>query len=790
MDGLERVKKLAQRHKSVSAGLALIVLAGVLASLLGACAVARTDASKARLAFHLASAEIASTLKLAIQHEEDLVVSASAFFTSDPHASPAAFDRWAESVHAMARYPELQNIGLVAFVPAARLAAFEAHLAANPVRPLGPQSMPPKGAFQVLPPGGRPYYCFAVAGLARSTATYLPAGVDYCSLLPQLMLNREFAVTGYAPVVNGPNTLLGVETPVYRGGVVPSTIAARKRTFVGWLGDLLTPNVVLKQARQGHPNIAVMLRYDSRFSHVAFSSGSAPAHAQSASVDLLVGREALGNSHEGWIVRTFGAPAPAGVLDNSNALMLLVGGTLLSLLLGMLGLVLATGRERALLLVREKTSELSHQAQYDALTGLPNRTLVLDRARQMLARTARQPGMVAGALFIDIDGFKHVNDNFGHASGDQLLKVVGERLQNGLREQDTVGRLGGDEFVVLVESTADEAMVDLLADRLTESLREPIEFDDGRKIFSVTVSIGVAVGRYSTPDDLLRDADLALYAAKAAGKDRYALFETEMYAGLEGRLELECDLSAAVAGRQFFLLYQPILDLPTREVVSVEALVRWQHPQRGVIAPDSFIPLAEESGMIVPIDRWVLDEACRQAAVWAEDGLGIAVSVNVSACQLGRRGFVDDVRRALRESRIEPSSLTLEITETALMRNASAAHEQLQMIRTLGVRVAIDDFGTGYASLSQLQRVPVDILKVDRSFVAALKNGGQSRELLAAILGVGQALSLTVVAEGVEEQSQMTVLEEMGCKRAQGFLIAKPGRAGVIESLLGTSTTT
>jgi EAL domain-containing protein (putative c-di-GMP-specific phosphodiesterase class I) len=295
----------------------------------------------------------------------------------------------------------------------------------------------------------------------------------------------------------------------------------------------------------------------------------------------------------------------------------------------------------------------------------------------------------------------------------------------------------------------------------------------------------VAVGQHATPDALLRDADLALYAAKAAGKDRYALFEASMYEGVEGRMELEGELGAAVRDKQFFLLYQPIFDLPSREVVGVEALIRWQHPRRGIVPPDSFIPLAEESGLIVPIGRWVLDEACRQASAWAAEGLGIGVSVNVSAHQLGRKEFAEDVHRALAESAIEPSSLTLEITETTLMGNIPAACEQLKEIRALGVRIAIDDFGTGYASLSNLQRMPVDILKIDKSFVAALNHGGQSRELLEAILGVGQALSLAVVAEGIEQQSQMATLEEMGCEMAQGFLIAKPSPAEIIEGFLG-----
>jgi diguanylate cyclase (GGDEF)-like protein len=798
MSALRGLWTRAQGHKSVwTAVMALLVLAGVFAAVISAQATARSDAEEARLAFRLSSAEIASTLKLGIQHEEDLVVSASAFFTSNPNASPVDFDRWAESVRAMQRYPELQNIGLAVQVPASRLAAFEARLASNPVRPLGPRSVAPPGGFQILPAGKRPYYCFAVAGLARSVATYLPAGVDYCAAAPAILATRDSGLSSYAPLVEGGTTTLGVETPVYRGGVVPSTVAARNRAFVGWLGEMLTPNVVLQRALQGHPNIAVIYRYDSRYLHVAFPSGTIPAGAQSMKIDLLVGREgSFGGSQEGWTVQSFGVASTGRLSGDPHAITLLIGGTLLSLLFGLLVFVLGTGRTRALSLVREKTSELSgktrelsHQALHDTLTGLPNRALVLDRAKQMLARTARQPGMMAGALFIDVDGFKHVNDSRGHAAGDHLLRVVGERLQSTVRDQDTVGRLGGDEFVVLVESSAGDATPDLLADRLTEVLREPVELDDGREIFSVTASIGVASGQYATPDALLRDADLALYSAKAAGKDRYALFDASMHAGMEGRLELEADLSAALREEQFFLLYQPIFDLPSRELVGVEALIRWQHPQQGVVTPDSFVALAEKSGLIVPIGRWVLHQACRQAAAWAGEGLRIGISVNVSAYQSARKGFAEDVRTALQKSGLEPSSLTLEITETTLVRDATAACESLEEIRALGVRIAIDDFGTGYASLTNLQLMPVDILKIDRSFVAALDDGRhQGRELLQAILGVGQSLSLAVVAEGIEQHTQLAALEEMGCQMAQGFLLGIPSPAEVIESYAACSS--
>jgi diguanylate cyclase (GGDEF)-like protein len=772
-------------HAGIWAAVAgLLVLAGILAAVLSARTVARSDSNQARLSFHLASAEIASTLKLAIQHEEDLVVSASAFVTGNPDASPADFDRWAQSVQAMQRYPELQNLGLVTLVPAANLRAFEARMAANPLRPLGPSGLGPKETYRVLPAGKRPHYCLAVAGMAKTAATYLPAGMDYCALAPTLISARDSGLTSYAPVLDRHSHVLGVETPVYRGGMTPATVGARRRAFVGWLGELLLPNVVMAGALAGHPNLAVDLRYDSRYSHVAFTRGVRPQHPQSATIDIGVGRAVGLGSGEGWTVQTSAPGVGSGIFANWNSRMLLIGGSLLSLVLGLLVLVLATGRRRALSLVREKTRELSHQALHDPLTGLPNRALVLDRAEQMIARAARKPGAAIGALFIDIDGFKQFNDSLGHASGDQLLRVFGERLQRAAREQDTVGRLAGDEFVVLVESAADDATPKRLAERLTEVLREPVELDDGHKILSVTASIGVAAGHYATPDALLHDADLALYSAKAAGKDGHALFEASMSAGVNGRLELERDLATALRDHELFLLYQPIFDLRSQEVVGVEALVRWRHPRRGVISAESFLPLAEESGLIVPIGRWVLDEACRQGAAWAAAGLEIGVSVNVSAGQLGRGGFMVEVRRALAQSHIDPSALTLEIAETTLMNAVPATREHLQAIKGLGVRVAIDDFGRGCASLSNLQRVPVEVLKLDKSFVSSLSGSRQASELLEAILGVGRALSQTVIAEGIEQRSQVNTLEAMGCGMAQGFLLAEPSPAEDISSML------
>ncbi|MGO9249141.1 MAG: diguanylate cyclase domain-containing protein, partial [Solirubrobacteraceae bacterium] len=364
---------------------------------------------------------------------------------------------------------------------------------------------------------------------------YVPEGLDYCELIRPMITTRDSGLTGYAPVAEAGATGLGVGTPVYRTGVTPSTVKGRRQAFLGWLGERIQPRVLLQTALVGHPGAAVVFRFNARYSHVAIASGKPPAGAQSATIPVAVGREAGLQQDEGWTMQSFSASVSASVFSNNNALTLLVGGSLLSVLVGLFVSVLATGRMRALSLVREKTRELSEKNQelfelalHDPLTGLPNRSLVLDRAERMLARSARDPDLVAGALFVDVDGFKHVNDSLGHAAGDLLLTVVGERLQSAVRDQDTVGRLGGDEFIVLAESSTDDTALESLADRMIQLLREPTELGGASASMSVTASIGLAAGRYETADQLLRDADLALYAAKAAGKNRYTLFDASL----------------------------------------------------------------------------------------------------------------------------------------------------------------------------------------------------------------------------------------------------------------------
>ena len=357
-----------------------------------------------------------------------------------------------------------------------------------------------------------------------------------------------------------------------------------------------------------------------------------------------------------------------------------------------------------------------------------------------------------------------------------------------MRGGDTVGRYGDDEFIVLVESAARGVRLDSLARRIIESLHKPLELGGFGPSFFTTASIGVAFGRYATHDDLLRDAHLALLAAKSAGKDRYTLFNANMRSMIESRSVLEEELNTALAEKQFSLLYQPIYDLTTREIAGFEALIRWRHPKQGVLPPADFIPLAEDTGLIVPIGRWMLEEACNDAAAWNVSGHRVGISVKVSAHQLDRGGFVTDVRRALQQSGVEPDLLTLEIAETVVMHDLEAAAERLAEIKALGVRIAIDDFGgSGYAYHSDLQRVPLDCLRVDRSSLAASDDEDYRSWLLKAILVVGQDLSLSVIATGIETHEQLATLQALGCTMVQGAIAGKPTSADAVEELFDST---
>jgi diguanylate cyclase (GGDEF)-like protein/PAS domain S-box-containing protein len=428
--------------------------------------------------------------------------------------------------------------------------------------------------------------------------------------------------------------------------------------------------------------------------------------------------------------------------------------------------------------------ELAHRAMHDAMTGLPNRALIRDRCDQMLAR-ALWSGNSAAALSIDLDGFNDVNDTLGHAAGDALLVAVAARLATAIRASDTVGRIGGDEFVVLTEDDWTGPGPELVAERVLELLREPFNLEAAGDVpILMTASVGIAEGPRAAAEDLLRDADVAMYRAKALGKARYVAFEPEMFSAMKQRVEFELDLRVALETEQFFLLYQPLVDLATLQVTGVEALIRWRHPTRGVVPPMEFIPMLEETGSIIEIGRWVLRKACMQAATWQRQGLALSMSVNVSARQLESDVLVDDVREALEMSLIRRERLTLEITETTLMHDADKTAGRLERLRGLGVRIAIDDFGTGYCSLAYLRRFPIDILKIDRSFVNDLSESEDARTLVRTLVRLGTELGLVTLAEGIEDSDQLDELRRQHCAAGQGYLFARPLEPAAVEELL------
>jgi diguanylate cyclase (GGDEF)-like protein/PAS domain S-box-containing protein len=433
--------------------------------------------------------------------------------------------------------------------------------------------------------------------------------------------------------------------------------------------------------------------------------------------------------------------------------------------------------------------ELERLALFDPLTGLPNRALFVDRLRQVLNRRGRE--MATAVYFLDVDRFKRINDSLGHGAGDDVLREVASRLRSVLRPEDTVARFGGDEFTILCESVGGVLEAVSIADRLQRPLNNPLLA--GGAELRLSASIGVALAEPGEEVDgqrLIEDADAAMYRAKERGGARTELFDNAMRVHAVEALAVEQELQHALEHGELRLFYQPSIDLATGELVGAEALVRWQHPERGLLGPDSFLRVAEESGLIVPLGRWVVKEAARQLAEWRQqpETAHLRLSLNLGARELTHPDVVPTVLRAIRESGIDPGALTIEVTESTAMADQETGFRALHELSSVGLRVAIDDFGTGYSSLDQLRRMPVDVVKVDRSFVQAMSDGSSDRELVAAVVGMGRALNLLVVAEGIETDEQADLLRELGCDFGQGFLFARPLPQEQLEAMVAAGS--
>jgi diguanylate cyclase (GGDEF)-like protein len=804
-----------------------LLVVGLLASIIAGAAWCGSTRNSAENSAAATTDSARARLSQSLQDDADVAGTIGTLVTVNPGLTNSQLSQWFDIDGGKAQHPDILGIGYIENVAPNQLASFEAEAEADP--PFG-LSLGALGGFELNPAGVRSHYCLLRLGVVEfnltptmsgsfqqtvsALSTFLNPGFDECSIGRTWALQPTASATGAtvaslaglvaragtsAEAANaaitamfGPVKPICEGIPVYSTGLAPASAAVQQADLRGWVVMLVATGPLVNSVLAGQHGLALTLSYRESSGPPVVLDRAGHAVAGAYRETVTVGPSGR------WIVN-LAVPAPSGPLSpNDQGAAVASGGLLLTLLLFVLVRVLAVSRSQALMLVEQKTGELEHQALHDSLTGLPNRALILDRAEQMLTR-GRRNNTATAALQVDLDNFKDINDTVGHAAGDDLLKEIAARFRSVLRDTDTVGRLGGDEFVILteatrasgtsrssgaVEGTGATTAARLVADRILGALRDPFPLGDKGSLYTVTASIGVAAGDRDSAEDLLRDADVALHEAKSVSKNRVVVFTPEMHTAVVDRFDLESELRTAVRDKQFFLVYQPIFDLHGLRIKGVEALLRWRHPTRGVVAPMEFIPTLESSGMIVEVGRWVLIEACRQTRLWHAAGHPVSISVNASAWQFVSGDLVIDVCSALELSGLDPHFLVIEITESVLMRDPATMADRLHELKRVGVSVAVDDFGTGYSSMAYLRQFPIDILKIDRSFVSEMMESSEGEALVHTQVQLGKALGLVTVAEGIEEKDQLTKLQLEECDDGQGFYYARPLEAQAVEPFM------
>ena len=754
---------------------------------------------------------VAAPIGTALQHNADVTSATRAFVTSQPQATNAQFAQFYDTV--AASNPESTGVVYVRNVSHVSLFNFVLSLAHDPT-----SAFTSGAPFSITPAQTASSYCLTQLMAIRSSLVsaadlVLPSGLNLCGTATSKALQQAgdtgrpvestllaadegagLALSGGSgsiSVAAGEQTMRSLDQafgstvvmfePVYSAGPL-STVAQRRQALQGWVGGVFDAGAIVQGALGTTTDLQVSLS--------GADVGGVPQVVASRFTGTALGSTdtfAI-NAAGRWTVAV--RQPRAGFFASGAWRGLEVGGTgllaTIALVVAMAALV--RSRRRALALADAQSSVVEHVTLHDPVTGLPNRALVTDRAEQMLARS-RRTQVPCAALAVGVDGFKDFVELHGHRRAELVLQMMADRLRSLLREADTVGRVADDEFAILIEGATLEAGPELVGERITEVIREPYHLEGDLDPFTLTACVGIALGPRVHGEDLLRDAGLALSESRSVGPGAYGVFGRDLPQAVESRLAFENELRSAVASQQFFLRYQPIFDIESRTTTGVEALLRWQHPTRRVVPPDHFLPMLEETGLIVPLGRWVLGEACRQGAALHRDGYRITMSVNISAVQLESDSMVADVADAIDASGFDPHALILEIAETTLTRNTELMVARLVALKELGVRIAIDDFGTGYSSLTYLRQFPIDILKIDRSFISSMASTRESSLIIRTLVQFSKTLGLQTIAEGVEEEGQIDPLLAEQCESGQGFLYGRPLSPTQLDIFLRTHLT-